>query len=404
MKVIQINTFYYNGGSTGQIVQNLSDAMKTEGIDNKILYGVSNGEEKTNNAVLIQPRLYKKVNEFKARLLGNHGFNNLFSSLYVLRYIDKNQPDIIHVHNLHGTYINISMLFSYLKKKNIPVVITMHDSWLYTGRCACYDYCNCDKWKIGCGECEFKKQYPITWWLDTSRKNLALKKKALGNIENMTIITPSDWLFSEVKKTYLNKYEIKTINNGIDLEVFKPRKTDIKVKYGISKLMLACAYIWSEAKGIHYLSSIADKLDKDWTIVVIGKVPDGYFDGLKNVKVIPLIKDKTELSVWYSAADVFVNVTLEDTFPTVNIESLACGTPCVTFDTGGSGEIVDENTGAVVDKHDWKALMKKAVGISKVNMTDNCVKRARQFYSRKRADSEYISLYKDIVNRTMAES
>lgn len=398
MKVLQINTFFYNGGSTGQIVNSLSEAMEEKRIENMIIYGVNNGEIHCKKALLIQPRIYKRINEFVARLFGNHGFNNWCSSLYAIWIIRKFNPDVVHIHNLHGTYINISVLFGYLKKKAIPIVMTMHDSWLYTGRCACYDYCNCYKWMDGCGKCNNKRQYPVAWLLDSSKKNLSIKKKGLSNVANMTLVTPSLWLKKEVEKSYLNKFDIKVINNGIDLDIFMPRGTEKKDKLRCKKMMLACAYNWTESKGIKYLKKIAESLDDEWILAVIGRGSESVLSKNKNVVFIPRIYDKNELAMWYSSADVFINPTLEDTFPTVNIESLACGTPCVTFNTGGAGEIVDDKTGVVVDKHDWQSMFQKAISVNKLEMSPFCVKRAKEYYSCDRANRDYIDLYKSIFS------
>ena len=395
MRVLLINTGFYYSGSTGKIVKSLADAMTSEKIETEVLYGINRGETDCSYSHLIAPRNYKRINELKSRILGNHGFNNAISTKKAIGLIEEFKPDIVHLHNLHGSYINLKMLFMYLTEKKIRIIWTLHDAWSFTGRCAYYDYNGCQKWMEGCGNCKYKSQYPVSWLIDSSKKNYQTKKELYSAASNLTLVTPSNWLKEELKKSFLKQVNAIVINNGINLDEFKPIASDIKDKNKITtKIMLAVAYFWDERKGINYLPMIADQLSEEWNLVVIGEMR-GYKNILKKagIRVISRLYDDSELAKWYSAADVFINPTLEDNFPTVNIEALACGTPCVTFDTGGSPEILDSETGIVVRKRDWKEMLHAAEGIDKAALSEKCVQRARDYYDEKRFVNDYLSLY-----------
>lgn len=398
MRIVLINTFFYNGGSTGKIVEGLAKKLKEQGHYPLILYGADRGEGASEDAVRIEKKNVKRFNELKARILGNHGFNNRRATIYAIELIRRFKPDIIHLHNLHGSYINIELLFDFIRENNIKTVWTLHDCWSYTGRCAHYDYNGCSKWKNGCGNCRYKLQYPVSWGIDASSLNFRKKRLLYGNYKNLTIVTPSMWLKDEVKKSFLYDLDIRVINNGVNLSVFKPTDSDIKKKYGIDKMLLAVAYNITLQKGIDYLIKISEELPSDWKLVIIGKIVEAKrsIDN-KKILIIPRTYDNKELAKWYSAADVFINPTMEDTFPTVNIEALACGTPCVSYDSGGTSEITDENTGILVKKSDWKSMLKHSMEIDKNALTIDCVGRAHKYFDEMQSYNKYIELYKELL-------
>lgn len=401
MKVLLINSFFYNGGSTGRIIQELYNYINTNGDEAFIAYGLGRGERIIDKTHIyrFEHLVTKKLGGFQARLFGDHGFHNSLATSRLCKWITDIQPDIIHLHNLHGSYVNVGMLFSCLKKLNKPVVWTLHDCWPFTGYCAHYSYPYCGKWKTGCSNCEHLDKYPHTYFRDNSRNNYVWKRKIFNSLKNLTIVTPCEWLKKEVEQSFLKKYEVKVINNGIDLSVFKPTLSTFKLDHNIDKMLLAVALPWSDSKGLQYLIKIAKAIRGTcWKLVVVGKMEEKGLKQESNVVWVPHTNNVREMAEMYSEADVFINPTLEDTFPTVNIEAMACGTPVVTFDTGGSKEELAEETGAVVPKGDWKAMLENARRMEKKGMEAACIDRAKQMYNKSKSTEEYLSLYLSLAS------
>ncbi len=377
MKIVQLNVTC-GLGSTGKICLAVSELLRDRGVENYIFY--SEGQSNYEYGIKYTDEIHIKLEALKSRLFGNYGFNSKAITKKLIAKLDEISPDIVQLHNLHGHGCNLEMLFTYFKKKQIKLYWTFHDCWAFTGYCPHFDMAGCDKWLTKCENCPQKGEY--SFFFDKSDK-LYSKKKELFSGLNLTIITPSQWLASLVKKSFLGEYEVRVINNGIDLEVFKERKSDFRKKYAIEDkfIILGVAYNWDEGKGIDVFTELSGTLPNDCRIVLVGtneKVRNNLPD---NITAIDRTADQKELSEIYSAADVFVNATREDTFPTVNIEALACGTPVVTFDTGGSGEIIDETCGIKVPKNDIEAL-KMAILALKNNRpfsAENCRKRAEMF-------------------------
>lgn len=334
------------------------------------------------------------------KLSGITGYNGCFSYLSTKQFIkkiDKYKPDVIHLHNLHNCYINLPMLFNYIKKHNIPVVWTLHDCWAFTGHCPHFTMAKCDKWRTSCHDCPSYREYPASLF-DNSNKMYKLKKKWFTGVPNMTIVTPSQWLADLVKESYLKDYPVKVIHNGIDLEVFKPTPSNFRQKYGIADnkyIVLGVAFGWGKQKGLDVFVELARRLNSEnYQIVLVGTDESVDKQLLENIISIHRTQNQAELAEIYTAADVFANPTREENYPTVNMESLACGTPVLTFRTGGSPEIIDETCGAVVECDDVDALERELRKICENHMypTENCLKRACSFDARQRY-REYVELY-----------
>ena len=391
MKVFQINSVPY--GSTAKIMLGISKALNQEGIENIVSSGYSyHPIEMPKNYIMIGSALDKALHILLSRITGFHGTFSYFSTLNLLRKIKKMGVDTIHLHNLHGWYINIPLLFKFIKKNNIKVVWTLHDCWAFTGHCPHFDMVGCEKWKTECRNCSQYKGYPKTF-LDSSKKMFALKKKWFLGLRDLTIVTPSNWLAEQVKQSFLKDYPIKVINNGIDLSVFKPQESDFRKKYLLEdkKIILGVSYDWTEKKGIDVFVSLANKLPDDYRVVLVGT--NEKFDNILSVGVT---QNARELAEIYSAADLFVNPTREENFPTVNIEALACGTPVLTFRTGGSPEVIDEKSGAVTPKNDIEALFNKIIEIveKKPFSQEDCIKRSKDFDEEKKF-KEYLKIYSE---------
>lgn len=336
-KILFINSVCF--GSTGNICKNLYKAAEKEGYECCLAFG--RGEAPQDfKTIKIGKQIDIYTHVLKARIFDASGFGSKRSTIEFIKKIEEFKPDIIHLHNIHGYYINIVILFDYLKKHpEIKKIWTLHDCWSFTGHCSYFEYENCNQWKTKCIKCVKIHQYPKSL-LDRSSKNYTLKKEVFSNIQNMELISPSRWLINLVKCSFLMNYKIDIINNGIDTNIFKYTKSDIKKKYNIEnkKVILGVASVWEKRKGLEIFINLSKHLDSQYQIVLIGLNKEQIKTIPKNILGIQRTENVYELVKWYSAADVFFNPTLEDNYPTTNLEALACNTRVVTFNTGGSPE------------------------------------------------------------------
>ena len=340
MKVLMINVVC-GIRSTGRICTDLATALEKQGHQVKIAYGRENVPEQFQKyAVRIGNDLDVKLHGVKARLLDGAGFGSKAVTEKFIEWVKKYDPDVIHLHNLHGYYINVEVLFKYLKTCGKRIIWTLHDCWAFTGHCTYFDYVGCEKWKNGCMQCPQKKEYPTSNGLDMSKQHYALKIKLFTGIPNMTLVTPSKWLADLVKMSYLRKYNTLVIHNGVDTTVFKPTNSNIREKYHCEnkKIVLGVAAIWDKRKGLDTFLKLSKRLDQSYQIILVGLTQEQIQKITKNIIGIERTDSVQELVELYSAADVFVNPTLEDNYPTTNLEAIACGTPVITYNTGGSPE------------------------------------------------------------------
>jgi glycosyltransferase involved in cell wall biosynthesis len=315
-----------------------------------------------------------------------------------LQKLHKEQIDLIHLHNLHGSYINLSLLFRYIKKNRIRVIWTLHDCWSFTGFCPYFDMAGCDQWRTGCYRCPQFRSDPHHL-LDSSRRMYRLKKQWFTDVEDMTLVTPSHWLAELVKQSYLRDYPVKVIHNGIDLSVFRPAPSDFRQRYGIApekKILLGVAFGWGARKGLDVFVELEKRLGNGYQIVLVGTDETVDKQLPKSIISIHRTENQQQLAQIYTAADLFVNPTREENYPTVNMEALACGTPVLTFRTGGSPEIPDATCGAVVEKDDVDAMEKEIHRICRDEpySKEACLKRAECFDMNLKY-KEYVQLYED---------
>lgn len=398
MKIVQINMVDY--GSTGKIMLQIAEIARENGFDSWVGYPDWGISKKKNipNRIFIGNRYSRQIHFRLSGIIGFNGCFSYFSTKNFLRKLKKLKPDIIHLHNLHTAYINVPSLFKYIKKNNIKLIWTLHDCWPFTGRCPHFVLSKCNKWKTGCYKCETHREYPPSI-IDTSKIMWKLKKKWFTGINDATIVTPSQWLGNLVKQSYLGEYPVRVINNGIDLSVFKPMESDFRKEYGLDNkfIILGVAFVWDYKKGLDVFIELSKRLQDNYQIVLVGTNDDVDKQLPDNIISIHRTQNQTELAKIYSAADLFLNATREDTFPTVNIEALACGTPIVTFKTGGSPEIIDETCGVVVEDNSVDSAEKIILHIYNERQftRESCVKRASSFEKTDKFN-EYIDLYKSI--------
>ena len=402
MRIVQINGGAK--GSTGKIMMRIAEVARAQGHEVMCASPITT----TNRDAGEDCGYYRigtfnsrRVNVALARITGFNGCFAWFETYKLLKKIDEFKPDIIHLHNLHDSYINLPMLFSYIKKHNVPTVWTLHDCWSFTGQCPYFTIVKCDKWKAGCHNCPQYKEYPASLY-DNTKKMWQHKKIWFTGVKNMTIVTPSRWLARLAQESYLKEYSIQVINNGIDLNVFKPTQSNFRERYEISAekhIILGVSFAWGYRKGLDCFVEMAEKLGERYQIVLVGTDDEIDKNLPHNIISIHRTQNQKELAEVYSAADVFVMPTREENYPTVNMEAIACGTPVVTFDTGGSPEMLDDKTGIVVEANDIEATKKAIKDIcekKRCNDEEYIVAYSKNFDMKKRF-AEYIELYANVL-------
>lgn len=397
MKIVQVNTVC-GTGSVGRIVVDLYKTSQARDYKCYVAYGRGSAPAD------IEGYLIGNKKDFYFHVLrnffrGESGFGSKNVTKRFLAWLDEVKPDVIHLHNIHGFYLQVEDLFAYLKKREVKVIWTLHDCWPFTGHCAYFDYAQCDKWKDGCHHCkQHRKAYPYAIFKDNSKKAYLNKKSAFLGVKDLTIVTPSEWLKEIVKQSFLGEYPVVVIPNGIDLKQFCPTEYTGDLISKEKKIVLGVANIWETRKGLSYFEKLVNTLPKEYQIVLVG-VSKAQKKQLSSkypqdrMVLIERTSNVSELAAIYTRADVYVNFTLEDNFPTTNLEALACGTPVVTFDTGGSKESLDESCGVVVPKHDFDTAV---AGIKEVcegtPKKRECLARAAM-YAKEVRFAEYMDLY-----------
>lgn len=396
MRILQLNMTYGNG-STGKILKDLSSALTTNNIKIYSAFGFYDNPDRNIYKVLRgKSTFYVKYNLGLTYLTGFHGCFHKKDTIKLIKWIDKIGPDLIHIHNIHGNWIHLETLFDYLKRSGKPIVWTLHDCWPFTGQCAYFEYIKCFKWIDGCHDCINLNTYPKSFFFDHSKEQWIKKKEMFNGFDNLIIVTPSEWLSKYVSRSFLGGYEIEVIHNGIDLEIFKPCENNVRETYGIlknKKILLGVANSWSSRKGLNQLIKLNELIDDHYQMIIVGlnhrqlkKLPNSIIG-------IERTNSRESLVKLYSAADVFVNPTLEDNFPTTNLEAMACGTPVVTFNTGGSPEALTPDTGIVVFKKNEFELLKAIKEVLTFSDIENKCRNNAKRFSKEIFTKKYMNIY-----------
>lgn len=396
-KLLQINAAL-NKGSTGRIAEQIAALARRNGWDTYMMHGARYVNASEMHTFQVVTSLGERLHAVKSMLFDAHGLGSKYATQRVIREIERIQPDIIHLHNIHGYYLNYKVLFEFLKSIDIPIVWTLHDCWAMTGHCAYFDEVDCVRWKKECCRCPLIRNYPKSLCIDQSKRNYNLKKKLFSAMKNMTVVPVSKWLGEIVRDSFLVNYRCVVINNGVDINVFKPCDSDLRLQLGLENktVLLGVASTWDERKGLKDFIELSHTLSQDYQIVLIGVSDTLQRNFPENIISIKRTESQSVLAEYYSVTDIFVNLTYSDNFPTTNIEALACGTPVVTYRTGGSPEAVTRETGLVVDKGDLNGIIAAIDEISrkgKSHYTDACRKRAVEFFNKDERFYDYIKLY-----------
>lgn len=398
MRIFEINGGVF--GSTGRIMFGIAKLARKEGMDVLCASPItSTNRNRSPEDIYVKVGSYnsRRLSVFLGWLTGYNGCFAIFNTMKLLKKIKEYNPDIIHLHNIHNSFVNIPMLTNYLKQSNIRVIWTLHDCWSFTGQCPYFTIAKCEKWRAGCYHCGQYKDYPASLY-DNTKKMWQLKKKWFTGINNMLIVTPSKWLAGLVKQSFLAEYPVEVINNGINTKVFRPTKSDFRNKYNIPEnafVILGVAFSWGARKGLDVFIDLAKKLDEvQYQIVLVGT--NNTVDRMlpKSIISIHSTQNQKELAEIYSASDLFVNPTREENYPTVNMEAISCGTPVLTYETGGSPEIISKETGRVVPVNDIDKLIDEIIDISKTRPFDKKeLKKAADVFGEEKRLGQYVKLY-----------
>ena len=429
MKILQINVVY-GTGSTGKIAAGMYKLIKEKGFEVASAYGRG---KLPNEYGINGIRIGNKFDFYQHVLinffLGKSGFGSKTVTRRFLKWLDKEQPDLIHLYNIHGFYLHVGLLFEYIKQHHIPVIWTLYDCWPFTGQCSHFDYAGCDKWVSGCHHCPiYRSDYPYSLFKDNSKENYRLKKDAFTGVSDLTIIAPSNWMESVIKRSFLGNYPIRMIFNGINVETFCPKKTNSE-KFGVptdTKILLGVANTWESKKGYEFFLRLADDFTpaNGYQLVMIGlsdrqckKINRKYG---KKIVTITRTADQNELADWYRCAFAYVNTTLQESLSLTNVEALACGTPVITFHSGGtpetiidpkllpSAEISDQNNytspcGILVPRANYHLLKKAILDMTAMRTQtpnsfspDDCRKQSL-YFDQRNIFMQHINLYKQIL-------
>ncbi len=394
-KLVQINTVA--NGSIGKIMKEIQLEAEKRGFETISFVGRRKVYtealcEKFGNSVSFW--IHVIINT----IFDKQGYGSVLQTRKLITRLREENPDIIHLHNLHGYYLYIPMLVKYLKEEYKGKIFwTFHDCWPFTGHCPYFTMIGCEKWKNGCNKCPNKKEYPISWGFDCSRENYNEKKKWFLNLPNLKIIVPSEWMKELVGQSFFKEYPIYVISNGINRRVFFSRKTsDIYNKYKLSsekKIILGVADLWSERKGISDFLALAEQLPEDYQIVLIGRNKDRRIKKYSNIIDIPYTENVDELAEFYSEAFVFLNPSREESFSVVTAEALSCGTPVIVLDTSAVKELVGENTGIILNRHNTEDYLNALKRIELSNFHSKEIERYAERFSSEKMTETVLKLY-----------
>lgn len=396
MKVLFVN-LVYGVGSTGKIIADMMEVLKRSGHDAKALYGT--GEKSDDpDAVRVSGKPGYYFHNAVSRFTDHAGLYSRAATRKLIREIRAFSPDVIHLHTLHGFYVNYEMLFRFLKQAGVPVVWTLHDCWAFTGHCTHFSQANCTQWLTLCRDCRLLCRYPHCYGRGDVTRNYLRKKAAFTGVKNLTLTTPSQWLADQAAHSFLRDYPCVVVPNGIDRAVFRPQPSGLRAAYHLQdkKIVLGVANAWNARKGLPDMLTLAGRLGAAYQVVLIGLTERQLPHIPPNVLGLLRTADRTELAQWYTAADVFVNPTYEETFGLTTVEAQACGTPAVVYATDGCPETLLTEDSVLVAQGDREALARAVREVAQrgVRVDDHAADRL----DKERAYEKYIRLYERVCS------
>ncbi len=354
MRILMINVVC-GIHSTGRICVELAKDLEAQGHEVKIAYGrYDSPKEYDKYAIKIGSNIDAFFHVLKTRVFDASGFGSIKATKDFLKWADDYNPDLLWLHNIHGYYINIECLFNWIKSRpDMKVKWTLHDCWAFTGHCTYFSIAGCDKWKTKCENCPQKSMYPSSFILDRSENNYLSKKRLFSGVSNLQLITPSTWLANLTRTSFLKEYPVEVQNNAVDTNVFKPTKSDFKVKHGIQDkiVILGVANVWEKRKGFNDFLELSTKIDDRYIIVLVGLKQHQIIKLPPNIIGLKRTKSTYELAEIYSAADVFVNPSREETFGMTTLEAISCGTKAIVYKDTACEEVVNKFGGVAVEQN-----------------------------------------------------
>lgn len=401
--LLQINSTA-NSASTGRIAEQIGVIAMAEGWKSYIAFGRS-ANKSQSTIIKIGSKWSVKVHGFNSLLFDNHGLSSSTATKQLVGTIKGISPDIIHLHNIHGYYINYRVLFDFLSTLDVPVVWTLHDCWPFTGHCSHYSDVDCQKWQKQCEQCPKFHNYPKSLFFDRSERNYQIKKDCFNSITNLTLVPVSHWLEEEVKKSFLAKHNVHCILNGIDIEQFRLYENldEIRSEYGLNgkRVLLGVATAWGPRKGWDDYIKLSDMLPSDYHIVMVGVTEKQAKELPSSILAIPRTESIEKLAQLYSLAEVVLNLSDEESFGLTTAEGFACGTPSIVYNCTASPELITPETGFVLNKGDLDGVIKAIQTITargKQYYSEKCRERAVTYYDKNKNYSQYIELYKELLN------
>lgn len=399
-KILQINVAA-NWGSHGRIVEGIGQVAQANGWESYIAYG-RYANPSSSHLIRVGNLFEQCLHGAESLLFDRHGLGSRWATRQLIKEIDRIQPDIIHLHNIHGFYLNYPLLFNYLSQLDIPVVWTLHDCWSFTGHCAQPIYAHCERWKKQCRHCPLQyKGYPKSYLLDCSRHNYRMKCRYFHSVKNLHLVTVSKWLESQVQQSFMQDIDIRTIHNGLNTKVFQPTDSPSPAEEGQSPLVLGVSNVWYEWKGLEDFARLRDLLPDDYEIMLVGVSEDQMHRLPEGITCIRRTDSISQLAAIYAQADVFVSPSWGESFGMTTAEALSCGTPAIVYETSACPEIVDSQTGRVVPLGNVEALSKAVVELcerpDKETMRKACRQRAVTLFDQQDKYQEYFNLYTDLL-------
>ncbi len=404
-KLLQINSVV-NKGSTGRIAEQIGDFGLNLGWKSFIAHGRGGGES-VSETIKIGNSFDSKLHAIESRLFDNHGLSSRKATFNLISQITQINPDIIHLHNLHGYYLNYQLLFAYLHTIKIPIVWTLHDCWAFTGHCTFFSDINCHKWETECNHCPKSKNYPSSVFYDNSKNNFSLKRQVFTSNENLTLVPVSNWLGSVVKNSFLKNVPMNVIQNGVDLTSFSPIDSMqvIEEKYSIKnkKILLGVATSWDARKGLADYFKLAGIISKDYVIVLVGLTKKQIESLPASIIGIERTESISTLNELYSAAHIVLNLSNQESFGMTTVEGYASGTPSIVYNCTASPELITHETGLVIEAGNIEALVngiEKITKNGKAHYSSNCRKLAESNFDKNKKIEAYFNLYEKLISKS----
>ncbi len=404
MKLLQIN-IEVNSGSTGRIAEQIGLVLKNNGFESYITYARGYNPS-MSNVIKVGNRLSILSHLFRTRLWGEHLNGSYIPTLKLIRSIKKINPDIIHLHQIHGYYINVPLLFKFLKNFGKPVVWTLHDCWAFTGHCSYFTLVECDKWKTNCYQCPQFDRYPKSYFFDKSNQEYLTKRKLFNDLPNLVLVGVSEWVAQLAAESFIKNKKIISVYNGVNTEIFRQmfNRHEVLTKYNInptSKVLIASGTTWIKSKGLEDYKKLADILPEDYQLVLVGVDKKVVTEIPSKIITIPRTESQNELAELYSAAEILLCLSYQESFGMTPVEAMACGTPAIVYNNTALSELVNESTGRLVPTGNINVVLemiREITSIGKDSFSLNCRNRVLEIYDMNLTYKKYLNLYLELNN------